>query len=37
VPAGEVSAGEVGAAAPVDVEGDAALGKRILEAMNFMF
>ena len=35
---GRVGAGEAGAAAaPVEVEGDAALGKRILEAMNFMF
>jgi uncharacterized protein (TIGR03083 family) len=31
------STGEGGAAASVDVGGDAALGKSILEAMNFMF
>ncbi len=34
---GRVTAGEVEAAGGVEVEGDAALGKKILEAMNFMF
>jgi uncharacterized protein (TIGR03083 family) len=31
------SVGHAGAAAQVEVEGDAALGKRVLESMNFMF
>ena len=34
---GRVSAGELEAAGGVVVAGDAALGKKILEAMNFMF
>jgi len=34
---GRVPAGAVSAATHVEVGGDAALGKRILEAMNFMF
>lgn len=34
---GRVAAGELEAAGGVEVRGDAALGKKILEAMNFMF
>ncbi len=34
---GRVEAGEVEAAGGVEMEGDAALGKKILGAMNFMF
>ena len=34
---GRVSAGELEAAGGVVVDGDAALGRTILEAMNFMF